>query len=1573
MIAICNANSVDFSVCDFGYLSDDIKSTVIEELNGDFTLEIEYPVDGIHFGDIQLRRILVCKPNPYDNPQPFRIYEISKPINKIVTIRAEHLSYDLAGFTVKTFESVGVKDALTKLKANIVGDCKFTFETDKTNTANMSTEIPKSVRECMSTNVRRIFKGDWYFDGYVVHLKDRRGNSGAGVTIRYGKNLTDFKQDENCQNMYTAIFPYWAGMEFGENDTTGKQVIVTLPENTLPVPGTFNYDRIRTVDLSDKFNDKPSVEDLRKAGNDFIADSNMKAPKVSFDVSFVQLSRTTEYSEYAHLERIGLGDQVTVEFLEIGISAEARCINTEYDVKNDKYIKIGLGDAKATAGGSIVAGINEVRGEVENVANKQVRFDLTVGSLQVGMANIEKAIIGKADIEWANINFAKIINGIIDVAQIGEASIESAKIKDLDAKIIKAGTITADKIASGTITSGSGIIADASIGSAQISDLSATKLTAGVINTYLIELAGENGRLKFKNNTITANDGTRDRAVFGLIGPDKYGLQIRNENGSILLDDNGLTQGGWSDGYNKQPNSSVDPGKLDINKVVTNINGASTKILATAVTVEDGLLSTKITSIDESLTNINNELVNLGQIYTIILDRLVFPIPTSTTFIPITDMTLVTKVRVFDSTSEIFDFSLSQAARNQGIDITFDNTNKTVTATIKAGREIEESATLDINITIDSSTFSRTLSFVAIPQGSDGAPARVGNIIRSSEFFYTADGGKTFTPDSISLTPVLQNVTFTRWQYSTNANDWTNVTIGQNGINVDSNGVLTIVNTSNLYSNSNTVWFKLITGDSDVFDITTVSKLFVMDNDVYTNITTNTASIKQLQDEIKLTVKHDDYTKDQNEVTSRFETAEAKIQANADKIALSVTKTEFDNLTLGGRNLIFNSTFNNGIWENKVGFTVLSPEEDRPESCMLRYDNTTSNIMDNPKKWTASYKKDDEICISFDYRPVNARAATVDGTLFSLSYFPTPEDEDVLFSINKTLGGLILPLTVGTWYRVKYKFKFAVDLKGPFTITLYAATSGNNRIIQDIREINVENGSKIRDWTPAPEDWQIRMASAEIKLEPGKIVQAVSDTLNDGSGKIVTATYEFTQNGGRYKHSATNTYTDLDSEGMGIYTDDGKMVASYRSEAHVPRQYSSYIYTKDFDCPVVGKTTWTSATVYVSPGGSGDRTGRNESNCCQSVDEALRILCNGANHLNGRCGIVVKNGVYEGAIHDIHIADLHGKEPLEIRLEQDVTYHGRFAIENCTKYVSILSTAVTNSNIRGALIYPLWVTPCIDVNRSYVKVEGLMLKVNNTDSDDALGVRAMKGATVEVANCDFNLVRAAMGAYNPNTKIFAWDTRGSNMHYIGLVVDTAHIDYGWKVPQSNHNGAADEAWVDRFGTFTRHDVSDRIGSLNVSGGSATNSTINASFAPLNVYSTRNYTENGVFYQAAWTTDGPTHGWWRGVAEMGNQVSTFCSGGSNTRITVSFRVQAGSYGYNSNRNVYLVTGPNGANSTFVGSCNKGQDFTSSVLTGGNVFNHLVSGGELMIYSSDASDYLKIEPGSIRINVTTTKAV
>lgn len=336
-----------------GVLADAVSCKVTEELDGAYELEMKYPVDGQHFTDIKLRCLILAKPNKTDRPQPFRVYRIAKPLRGVVTIYGEHISYDLAGIPVNVFTAGDAPAAMEAIKANSAIDNPFSFYTDKSTVATMNVDTPRSARSCVfgqSGSLLDTYTGDLFFDRYNVSLLASRG-SNKGVRIAYGKNLTDLKQEENIAETYTGIYPYGV-------DADGN--LTVLPEKIIRAEGEFGYERIKEVDLSAAFMEETgeqieiTEEALRTEARKYMKTRRFGVPKVSINVSFVQLADTEEYKNIALLEDVSLGDTVTVEFSKLGVSAASRCVKTVFDSLTERFEKATIGEVTRTIADSFL-------------------------------------------------------------------------------------------------------------------------------------------------------------------------------------------------------------------------------------------------------------------------------------------------------------------------------------------------------------------------------------------------------------------------------------------------------------------------------------------------------------------------------------------------------------------------------------------------------------------------------------------------------------------------------------------------------------------------------------------------------------------------------------------------------------------------------------------------------------------------------------------------------------------------------------------------------------------------------------------------------------------------------------------------------------------------------------------------------------------------------------------------------------------------------------------------------------------------------------------------------------------
>ena len=346
-----------------GPLSEAIEATVTQERNGAFTLQIRLPMTAEHFHDVTVGGIIKAKVDDDSPLQMFRIQKVTKPISGVVTVYANHISYDLGKTSVRPFQATGAGAALAALKANMTGGTAFTFWTDIDNETSVFTnKFPQSLRALLGGqqgSVLDVYGGEFEFDNTTVKLHASRGNQ-TGIALRYGKNITDLQQEENIENTYTAVMPY-AIDEQGNAVVGDLQTVIQSAEP-----------RILNLDLSSKFDtaegEEVTTAKINQYAQQYIQANNIGAPKINITVSFIALWQTEEYKDIAPLERLRLCDTITVEFEKLGINATAKVVGYKYNVLAERYDSIEVGEAKSTLAKTI-SGITEEATAVTETAS----------------------------------------------------------------------------------------------------------------------------------------------------------------------------------------------------------------------------------------------------------------------------------------------------------------------------------------------------------------------------------------------------------------------------------------------------------------------------------------------------------------------------------------------------------------------------------------------------------------------------------------------------------------------------------------------------------------------------------------------------------------------------------------------------------------------------------------------------------------------------------------------------------------------------------------------------------------------------------------------------------------------------------------------------------------------------------------------------------------------------------------------------------------------------------------------------------------------------------------------------
>lgn len=343
-----------------GYLADCISCEVTEERNGAYTAELVYPIGGIHFNELKPTRIIRLRANHSDGfgrYQLFRIWKISRPMNNkgemVCTFYLRHISYDLDGVIVLPGAYFGtVQEAMNDAIARSTEpDTIFDFYSDfpATRSVDIAIETPVSFRAFLAgidgSLLDSAYEGELEFDNFTVTLHGSRANV-SPVKVRYGKNIISLNDDVDSSNTYTHILPY-------AFKTVDDNTFLVYKNGVKTMQLTGGYDigrnRVLPVDLTSAFASSEEINQftVESAANVYLDAHNPKNVIRTLNCQFADLHGYDNYKSIP-VDAVALCGEADVYFEMFGIHERMKIIKTTYDVLNEVFTDLTLGEKTAS-------------------------------------------------------------------------------------------------------------------------------------------------------------------------------------------------------------------------------------------------------------------------------------------------------------------------------------------------------------------------------------------------------------------------------------------------------------------------------------------------------------------------------------------------------------------------------------------------------------------------------------------------------------------------------------------------------------------------------------------------------------------------------------------------------------------------------------------------------------------------------------------------------------------------------------------------------------------------------------------------------------------------------------------------------------------------------------------------------------------------------------------------------------------------------------------------------------------------------------------------------------------------
>lgn len=374
---IYDKNEMQFDNHGKGHLKP-IECVVTEERNGSYEAECEITEKDKHYNDVELGALLGLKVSN-GTTQLFRIYKIEKQLEDSIRLYAAHISYDLSYIPVSPIQNaLGIRDVFAKWKSQSLVSNPFTLDTDIVSDKAYSMNYPLSARSYLGGTEGSFldkWHGEYEFDNYDVYLYESRGRNN-GVTIQYGKNLTDLEQEDTIEDTADGLLPYW---------TDGKSYVMGS------ILRKSNGDKIITVDVTSDFTEEEPQEGEEESQMPTAAEVTEAGRKRLGDlITAEQTSIKVKWYENHEISEVQLCDTVNVVYAPYNINVEMKVTETEWNVLEERYESIILGEYK-----SFVKTIGSISEDINNLHynNNQIviRLERTEDGIEAEVTRAETA------------------------------------------------------------------------------------------------------------------------------------------------------------------------------------------------------------------------------------------------------------------------------------------------------------------------------------------------------------------------------------------------------------------------------------------------------------------------------------------------------------------------------------------------------------------------------------------------------------------------------------------------------------------------------------------------------------------------------------------------------------------------------------------------------------------------------------------------------------------------------------------------------------------------------------------------------------------------------------------------------------------------------------------------------------------------------------------------------------------------------------------------------------------------------------------------------------------------------
>ncbi|NFS11547.1 endopeptidase [Clostridium botulinum] len=330
-----------------GIILNPIDGKISNKLNGENELEMDILLDKDGLYKNITRGCIITAPTPdFEEPQAYRIYDTVKNMNSnTLTVYARHIFFDL---NKKIIFNKNVQGKGQNVIFKVLEDTKFTGKSESNITDIRQYKMRNIINVIAGSeedSFLNIWGGEIECNNYNLNIPLKREKD-RGIRVSFGYNLEDIEEEINADEIVTRIYPYSGELVLSGNTPYVDSPLITKYSEVYEQAIEMSDIKVKEKkEDKEGFNTRAEAEEEMKKRCKKLFDEGADKIKANYKVKMQDLSKTTEYKKlgYDKLEKICLGDTVHCYNKNIDIEVSARCISYTWNIINQEFIEIELG------------------------------------------------------------------------------------------------------------------------------------------------------------------------------------------------------------------------------------------------------------------------------------------------------------------------------------------------------------------------------------------------------------------------------------------------------------------------------------------------------------------------------------------------------------------------------------------------------------------------------------------------------------------------------------------------------------------------------------------------------------------------------------------------------------------------------------------------------------------------------------------------------------------------------------------------------------------------------------------------------------------------------------------------------------------------------------------------------------------------------------------------------------------------------------------------------------------------------------------------------------------------------